>query len=276
MTGAILRAFGRALLSQMHVRILRLSVIPFVLSVLIWVVILWLFLQPMFNGLQQFFLAHDGFKISSETLTFFGLAALKTVIVPLIAMWALLPLMILTALIFIGIAAMPWIVKHVGGRHFPTLEMHNGGTLAGSMWVAFSSFLLFALMWFLTLPLCLIPPLTFIVQPVLWGWLTARVMGYDALAAHATEEERLALLQAHRWPLFAIGTIAGAMGAIPTMLWVGGALSVAFFPFLAGVAIWLYVMVFIFTGLWFEYYCLDALAKYRVNTPVNRVPIQQL
>ena len=53
------------------------------------------------------------------------------------------------------------------------------------------------------------------------------------------------------------------MGALPTLLWLGGALSVILFPFLAAVAIWLYVLVFIFTGLWFQYYCLDALAKYR-------------
>jgi hypothetical protein len=40
-------------------------------------------------------------------------------------------------------------------------------------------------------------------------------------------------------------------------------LSVILFPFLAALSIWLYVLVFIFTGLWFQHYCLEALAKYR-------------
>jgi len=72
-----------------------------------------------------------------------------------------------------------------------------------------------------------------------------------------------ALLRIHRWPLLLIGVIAGAMGAAPTMLWLGGALWLVIFPLLAAGSIWLYVLVFVFTGLWFEYYCLAALAKYR-------------
>jgi arginine exporter protein ArgO len=63
--------------------------------------------------------------------------------------------------------------------------------------------------------------------------------------------------------LLLIGAIAGTMGAAPTLLWLGGALSVIFFPLLAAGAIWLYVLVFVFTGLWFQHYCLEALATHR-------------
>ena len=88
-------------------------------------------------------------------------------------------------------------------------------------------------------------------------------MAYDALAEHADRDEWRRLVRRHRWPLLAIGAITGAMGAAPTLLWLGGALSVIFFPILAGGAIWLYVLVFVFTGLWFEHYCLAALAQQR-------------
>jgi hypothetical protein len=47
------------------------------------------------------------------------------------------------------------------------------------------------------------------------------------------------------------------------LLWLGGVLSVIFFPLLAGLSIWLYLVVFIFTGLWFSHFCLAALAKHR-------------
>jgi hypothetical protein len=121
----------------------------------------------------------------------------------------------------------------------------------------------FAVLWLLTLPLSIFPPLTFVIQPALWGWLTYRVMAYDALAEHASALECKEILRGHRWPLFVIGAITGAMGAAPTLLWLGGALSVIFFPVLAAGAIWLYVLVFVFTGLWFQHYCLEALAGYR-------------
>lgn len=261
----VLIAFGRAVLSQLHFKMLLLTVLPFVVSVALWGALLSFGLQPTVDWLHAYFSEHDGFRTAGEILGWFGLGALKTVLVPLIAMWVLLPLMILTALVFVGTLAMPVIVRHVGRRHYPDLEQRKGGSLAGSLWVATYSFIVFIVLWLLTLPLSLIPPLTFAVQPLLWGWLTYQVMSYDALAEHASLEEYRQVVRLHRWPLLTIGAIAGAMGAAPTLLWLGGALSVIFFPVLAAGAIWLYVLVFVFSGLWFQHYCLEALAAYRAR-----------
>ncbi|HVL76102.1 MAG TPA: EI24 domain-containing protein [Noviherbaspirillum sp.] len=258
----ILIAFGRAVLSQLHLRMLLLTILPFLLSIAIWGVLLWLFLEPMVDWLHAWFSETGHFATAGGVLEWMGLGALKTLVVPLIAMWVLLPLMVLTALLCVGVFAMPVIVGHVSRRHFPELEKRRGGSFLGSIWVGASSFLLFALLWVLTLPLTLIPPLTFIIQPLLWGWLTYRVIAYDALAEHASKEEHAWLMRVHRWPLLAIGAIAGAMGAAPAMLWLGGALLILF-PVLAAGAIWLYVLVFVFSGLWFQHYCLQALATYR-------------
>lgn len=266
----VLIAFGRALLSQLHFRMLLLTVMPFVVSVALWGVLLWLGLQPMIDALHAYFSDTGGFAVAGDILGWFGLGAIKTVIVPLIAMWVLLPLMILTALVFVGTLAMPIIVRHIGSRHYPELELRRGGSLLGSLWIATYSFIVFAVLWLVTLPLSLFPPLTFVVQPALWGWLTYRVMAYDALAEHASAQEIKDIMRTHRWPLLAIGAIAGAMGAVPTLLWLGGALSVIFFPVLAAGAIWLYVLVFVFSGLWFQHYCLDALAEHRGVLPPLR------
>lgn len=268
----LLIAFGRALLSQLHFRMLLLTVLPFVLSVAIWGVLLWLGLQPMMDWLHAYFAASNWFGKAGEILGWFGLDTLKTVLVPLLAMWVLLPLMILTALVFVGTMAMPIIVRHVGSRHYPGLEKRHGGSLLGSLWIATYSFVIFTVLWVVTLPLSLFPPLTFVVQPALWGWLTYRVMAYDALAEHASAQEIKDIMRMHRWPLLAIGAITGAMGAAPTMLWLGGALSVILFPLLAAGAIWLYVLVFVFSGLWFQHYCLEALAAFRSRAQPVVVP----
>jgi hypothetical protein len=250
-------------MSQLHFRMLLLTILPFFLSVVIWGVILWLGLQPLIDWLHAWFSDNGGFSVAGDVLNWLGLGAIKTVVVPLIAMWVLLPLMILTALVFVGTMAMPIIVKHVGTRQYPELEKRRGGTLWGTLWISAWSFLVFAVLWAVTLPLSVIPPLTFIIQPALWGWLTYRVMAYDALAEHASKPEYEHIMRVHRWPLLLIGAIAGAMGAAPTLLWLGGALSVIFFPILAAGAIWMYVLVFVFSGLWFEHYCLAALAQHR-------------
>lgn len=274
---SVLIAFGRALLSQLHFRMLMLTVMPFVLSIMIWGIVLWLGLQPMIDWTQRYFSDNDGFRTAGNVLGWFGLGALKTVLVPLIAMWVLLPLMILTALIFVGTMAMPAIARHVAKRDYPELEQRKGGSLWGSVWISTVSFIVFIVLWIVTLPLNAIPPFTFLIQPVLWGWLTYRVMTYDALADHASDQERKEIMHTHRWPLLLIGATAGAMGAAPTVLWLGGALSVVLFPLLAGISIWLYVLVFVFTGLWFQHYCLDVLAGYRIaNLPAAATAQAQL
>lgn len=259
----VIRAWGRAVLAQLQPKMLLLTVLPFFLSLLLWGALMWWRLQALIDGLQEFFTQYDAFKTAGELLGALGLIALKAVIVPLTAMWLLLPLMIVTALICIGVFAMPTISSHVALRDYPQLERRHGGTLLGALWRSLSSSLMFALLWLLSLPLTLLPPAGLLVQPLLWGWLTYRVMVYDALAEHADAEERETLTRRHRLPLLLIGSIAGILGAAPSMLWLGGVLSVVFFPLLAGISIWLYVLVFIFTGLWFQYYCLEALRAYR-------------
>lgn len=265
----VIKTFGRAVLSQLHFRMLMLTVLPFVLSLLLWGLALWLGLQPMMDWLGAHFADNSWFQSARKALGWMGLDSLGAFLVPLIAMWLLLPLLVLTALLFVGGVAMPAVARHVSSRWFPALERRHGGSLAGSLATSLSSFLIFAGIWLVTLPLNAVPLLAVLVQPLLWGWLTCRVMAYDALAEHASREERAILMREHRWPLLAIGIAAGVMGAAPTLLWLGGALFLVLLPLLAGVAIWVYVLVFVFSGLWFQHYLLAALADLRQRSPAR-------
>ena len=67
-----------------------------------------------------------------------------------------------------------------------------------------------------TLPLWLIPPFFALIPPLLWGWLTYRVMTYDALALHATRRRTPRDRARARWPLLAIGIVSGLLGSLPT------------------------------------------------------------
>jgi hypothetical protein len=117
----------------------------------------------------------------------------------------------------------------------------------------------------ITLPLWLIPPFFALIPPVLWGWLTYRVMTYDALAEHATAEERKTLMKRHRVPLLMIGVAVGLLGSAPTLLWVWSAVIIFLFPLVLAGTLWLYVLIFIFSALWFGHFCLRALADLRAE-----------
>jgi hypothetical protein len=259
-------AYGRALRSQFSSRMLLLSVVPLLLSLALWGSLLYAGMQPLYDWLQATFSEYGLFETSSSILATLGLGFLKTLVVPLVAMLALLPLMIITSLLFIGVGAMPAIARHVSRVQFPQLERKEGGSFLGSLGVNLSGIVVFALLWIVTLPLYALAPIALLVQAVLWGWLTARVMSYDALSIHASLEERRIIVATRRRQLLVIGTVSGLLGALPGVAWIGGALlSVVLFPVLAVLSIWLYLIIFIFTGLWFQYYCLQALADLRAH-----------
>lgn len=257
-------AYGRALRAQLSGKMLLLSIVPFLLSVATWGVLLYFFLQPLIDLLFHYFTGSGASATSGSVLATFGMGALKTVLPPLVAMLLLLPLMILTALVFMGLAAMPAIARHVGQRQFPALEKKAGGSVLGSVANNAKVMLAFLPLWLLSLPLYLFAPVGVVAQAALWGWLTSRVMAYDALADYASEDERATIMASQRRSLMAIGVLSGLAGALPGLVWIGGALLwVVLFPLLAALSIWLYLVIFIFSGLWFQYFCLQALEDLR-------------
>ena len=259
----LITSFYRALLSQLHPRMLLLTILPFIAAVALWGAALWFGLQPMIDQLYAWFADYGLFHTAGDMLDAMGLTSLRAILVPLIAMWLLLPFMIVTAMVLVGSLAMPAIARHIGLRQYPQLAPRHGGSFLGSLWVSLSSFIVFIVAWLITLPLNLVPLFALFVQPLLWGWLAYRVMSYDALADYGDRDERQSLIRQHRWPLLLIGIATGSLGAAPGLLWLGGALSVIFFPMLAAAAIWLYLLIFVFSGLWFQHYCLEALARLR-------------
>ena len=114
-----------------------------------------------------------------------------------------------------------------------------------------------------SMPLWLIPPFFLLLPPLIWGWLTYRVMAFDALADHASSQERQFIFKEHRMRLLGIGILSGYLGTVPGLVGAFGVLSVVLLPFLLPLAIWLYMLVFIFSSLWFAHYALNALEQLR-------------
>lgn len=257
----VMTAYGRALKSQFSARMLLLSVLPVLLSLALWGLLLYFGLTPAKEMIAAWMPAPDA---SDSSFAQYGAGALKVVAVTVIAVLLTLPVMIFTSLLFMGVAAMPSITKHVSERQFPLLAQKHGGSFAGSVKTNLGTILVAIPVWLLTLPLYIIPPLAVLAQVLLWGRVTSIVMCYDALADHASDQERRVVMRAHRRQLTLIGMLSGAIGALPGIVWIGGTLvSVVLFPILAVLAVWIYVLIFIFTGLWFQYYCLQALEDLR-------------
>jgi hypothetical protein len=112
-----------------------------------------------------------------------------------------------------------------------------------------------------------------LVPPLIWGWLTYRVMAFDALALHASKEERVMLFKRHGGWLLLMGVVSGYLGASPSLVWALGAGFAPAFVILVPLAIWIYTLVFAFASLWFTHYCLAALQALRAQPLVAETTV---
>ncbi|MGY8524189.1 EI24 domain-containing protein [Paracidovorax citrulli] len=260
----ILRALIRALVSQLHPRMLALTVLPFVLATLLWGGLLYFTWDPVMTAARQMLETSVFTGWIYGALDWLGLSSLRAVVAPLFVVAVTIPLAVASILLFIGLWSAPAAIRFLE-RAYPELAKSKGGSLMGSVWHSVSSTLVFLLLVLISLPLWLVPPFFALIPPLLWGWLTYRVMTYDALAEHATPEERRTLMRRHRTPLLTIGVVVGLLGSAPTLLWVSSAAIIFLFPFVLAGALWLYVLIFIFSALWFGHYCLLALGRLRAE-----------
>jgi hypothetical protein len=182
---------------------------------------------------------------------------------PLLVIFAITPLIVVLSLLVVALLMTPALVSLVAQSRFPTLEKRHGASFLSSvMWSLGSTGAAMAAL-IISVPLWAIPPLVLVLPPLIWGWLTYRVMAFDALAEYASAEERRTLFRKHRAALFGMGVLTGYIGAAPSLVWASGALFAAAFVILVPVAIWIYTLVFAFSSLWYAHYCLAALQELR-------------
>jgi hypothetical protein len=173
------------------------------------------------------------------------------------------PALILLTLLLVAVIVMPAASRGVARRRFAQLQPRDNGYQAQSlMWSAWITVAGLAML-VLSLPLWFIPLAGLLIPPIIWGWMTAMMFGFDALGPYACPGERRQLLREHRWTLLGMGVASGYLSTLPTLLLTAGWLALALLPVLALLSLWLYVLAFAFTSLWFAHYLLAGLVDLR-------------
>lgn len=203
-----------------------------------------------------------------------GAGSLKMVLAPLIVIFAVTPVIVVLSLLLVALLMTPALTLLVAERRFAGLARQRGASFAFSLLWSLGSTLLALVALVVSLPLWLVPPLILVLPPLIWGWLTYRVMAFDALAEHASADERREIFRRHRGWLMGMGLLCGYLGAAPTLVWASGALFAAAFVILVPLAIWIYTLVFAFSSLWFAHYCLAALQALRAEASEAASPAQ--
>jgi hypothetical protein len=261
----LLDAFWRATAYCLHPRVIALSILPLLLAGGVALGLGWFFWESAVAGVRN---TLEGWLLIAAFLQWLdsmGAQGFRAVLAPLIVVALAIPVIVVFSLLLVALLMTPALVSLVAQRRFPQLERKRGAGLWQSALWSLGCTLLALVAIIASIPLWFIPPLVLVVPPLIWGWLTYRVMAFDVLAEHATREERAALLRQHRWPLLGMGVVAGYLGAAPSLLWAVSAAALIFAPILVVVSVWLYTLVFAFSALWFAHYALAALQQLRVK-----------
>lgn len=266
--GRMLDACWRAAAYCVMPAVVWLSLLPLILAMLVLGSLAW---WGWSDGVAWVRVMLDNWSISQHLmgmLDSIGLPNLRMAIAPLLLVLVVIPLVVVMCLLLVAVLMTPAIVKLVVRRRFPTLLSRHQASTWQSLWWSLRATVLALLALVLSLPLWLVPPLAMVLPPLIWGWLTYRVMVFDTLADLATPQEMAQLLSANRAVLLTMGVLSGLLGAAPAALWAVGVLALAFAPFILLLSVWLYTLVFAFAALWFAHYLLPELQALRADKVV--------
>ncbi|MFZ5548240.1 MAG: EI24 domain-containing protein [Pseudomonadota bacterium] len=263
--GLLLDAFWRALAYLLMPRVIGLSLLPLLICGGLAVGLAWFFWEPAVDGVHALLTSGSLIEPALKWVETWLGPNFRVMLASILIVALAAPVLLALSLMLVALLMTPAIVSLVAERRFPQLERRKGAAFwQGVLW-SLGCTLLALVAVLATMPFWLIPGVVLIVPPLIWGWLTTRVMCFDTLADHATQDERRTLMGLHNWQLLLIGITSGFLSAVPSLLWAFSVTALVFAPVLILVSVWLYTLLFAFSSLWFAHYLLAALQAERVR-----------
>jgi CysZ protein len=207
----LIEALRRALRDLVQPRIIGLIIWPVLLATLLWGGLALLFRAPLYASAQQWLASYG------MSGTYFGIsiAWLGDSLALLLFFAILIPLINITALLITSAFAMPLLLRYVSEKDYAELETKGGGNIWGSVWNTLIGVTIFCVLWIVTLPLWLIPPLAVVLPILLSAYLNQKLFGYDALADHASQPEYKTLVRQTRSNLWLLAILVAFIQFIP-------------------------------------------------------------
>lgn len=264
----LLDSFWRAVAYCFRPRVIVLSLLPLLLMGVVTAVLAHFYWDAAVAGIAAWIDSSWFVSALLRMVRLVGFTSLQPgdltrMVAPVIVVVLAAPIVVIFALLLAALLISPAVLRIVAARRFPDLARQGPDSFWRSGFWSLGHTLVALLALLISLPFWLIPPLILVLPPLIWGWLTYRVMSHDALDLHASAAERRVLLQRHRVPLLIMGVICGYLGAAPAVIWASFAVFAVAFVVLIPIGVWIYTLVFVFSALWFTHYCLAALELQR-------------
>ena len=206
----IFLALTRALRDLAQPRVLIVLLVPMLAAIVLWSLLGWFFWDTWITWFRTLI---DG-TAAARWLIAQGAGWVLSSLSVVLGVGLLLPAMLITAMIVTELVAMPVVVSVVA-RAYPALQRKRGGTVAGSVRNAMAAFVIFALLWLVTLPFWLTGVGAVVLPALNAAYLNQRLFRYDALSEHASREELRAIVGGAKVRLYALGFVLALLYYVP-------------------------------------------------------------
>jgi len=240
---AVALAFRRALVSQLHPRMLLAVLLPFIIALLGAIVLLWAFWTPLTDWLTTQSADWGVINTVDGWLLAIGLFSIKLYLIPLLAAGILLPMSGILGLIIAAVFIMPIVLGHLDKTHYQGLRRNGHNATVLSAWNAVWVGCLFVVGWLLTMPLWLFPPFAVLLPIFWWSFAITRMLRVDAVVEHASAAERSHIWKRYNRQWWLIGFCLALVNLLPPA--------------------WLIMPVF--SSLVFAHFGLEALRQHRLS-----------
>lgn len=190
-------AISRSIRDIFNLRIVFLVMVPPVVSALFWIGLVWWNWTLLTTALTDFFMTAEWFKpilklapvvLSADTFN------LVNILVSVGMFAFLFPFVLVSSVVAISVLANPVVFAHVLKKHYPQLPPQTA-SFWQSLFNTLKASLGFMILWFLSLPLWLIPGGAIAIPLFLSAFLNKRVYGFDAISELANDKNSRVLAE---------------------------------------------------------------------------------
>lgn len=212
---AVAVSFKRALVSQLHPKMLAAVLLPFLITLLGAVVLVWAFWSPLTEWLATQSQDWGVVNTVDGWLLAVGLFSIKVYLIPLMAAGILLPMSGILGLIIAAVFIMPIVLGHLDRHDYRGLRRNGRNATVVSAWNAAWVGGLFVIGWLFTMPLWLFPPFAVMLPIFWWTFAITRMLRVDAIVEHADAAERRHLWKRHNRQWWLIGFCLALINLVP-------------------------------------------------------------
>lgn len=187
----------QTLASLFYPEVILLLFLPLVISVFL-VIGFFVITIPIWHRIYDFglegllpywhhFIAETGLQNMQSWIGW--MAAFFPILFILLLIGLAFPIVIASNLILTSLLSSSYLVKLIGRRDFPNLQIQGSSRTVKSIINTLQAVAIYSFLWLVTLPLWIIPGAQLILPVLLTGWLNRRVCVFDALTEFANDDE---------------------------------------------------------------------------------------